>query len=110
MYVFLLIYLAHVVPVEAAGGREDNQVGQGVADVHLPLVAPRGEKVFRLLFGFFCFFGVFWGGGGEGSGEEMDEAPSHAALGPTDHHLRHTATRPTATGHQNVRAFVIFST
>ena len=43
-------HLADVVAVEAAGGGEDDEVGEGVADVHLPLVAPRGKEVLGLLF------------------------------------------------------------
>lgn len=74
-----------------------------------PSLPHAAKKSSASCLGFLFFLGFFLGGGGE-SGEQMDEAPSHAALGPTDHHLRHTATRPTATGHQNVRAFVIFST
>ena len=43
-------HLADVIAVEAAGGGEDDEVGEGVTDVHLPLVAPRGEEVLGLLF------------------------------------------------------------
>lgn len=107
-------HLADVVAVEAAGGGEDDEVGEGVADVHLPLVAPRGEEVVRLLF-----WGVFWCGeseGGVGMGrrcgwrehEHNYRTRQQAPDPPENQPLYKTNTQHNASKH--ALALVIFST